>query len=272
MIIADLGINHNGDVQLAKKMIDAAVDAGCNLVKFQKRTVDKVFSHEYLNSLFESPWGSTQRQFREHVEFGLSEYQELDAYCKQKGIEWFASAWDVDSQLFLRQFNLQYNKVASPMLTNVPLLETIAEEDKYTFISTAFASWPEVDTALALLSGVPYTLLHSASVRPIKESQANLRTLEVMRERFSCSVGYSGLEKSHFVSVLAHTMGAEVIQRRITLDNAMFGPHQASSVQPKELCDFVDIIRRATRIIGDGSRVITPENIQMRSLVASGEM
>ena len=147
-ITAEIGINHNGDLQLAKRLIDAAVVAGCDAVKFQKRTVDKVYTQEYLDSPRKSPWGETQRAQKEGLEFGKEEYDEIDRYCKEKGIEWFASAWDVDSQIFLRQYDLKYNKVASAMLTNDELLQEIASEGKYTFIATGMSTLDEIDHAV----------------------------------------------------------------------------------------------------------------------------
>lgn len=257
LIIAEIGINHNGEMELAKKLIDVAADAGCDLVKFQKRTIDKVYTQEYLDSPRQSRWGTTQRAQKEGLEFGLDEYKEIDAYCKKQGIGWFASAWDVDAQLFLRQFNLAYNKVASAMLTNIDLLNAIAEEGKDTFISTGMSTWEEIDTALAFFSGVPYTLMHTVSDYPMKEEEANLRMLEVMRERYSCPVGYSGHEQGNFVSTVAVVLGAAAIERHLTLDRNMEGSDHAASIEPAELKQLVNDAHRVLRIMGDGSRTIS---------------
>lgn len=157
-ITAEIGINHNGDLQLAKRLIDAAVVAGCDAVKFQKRTVNKVYTQEYLDSPRKSPWGETQRAQKEGLEFGKEEYDEIDRYCKEKGIVWYASAWDVDSQIFLRQYDLKYNKVASAMLTNDELLQEITSEGKYTFIATGMSTLDEIDHAVDIFeqAGCPY--------------------------------------------------------------------------------------------------------------------
>ena len=149
-IIAEIGINHNGSLEIAKKLIDMAVETGCNAVKFQKRTIEIVYSKEVLDTPRESPWGTTTRQQKEGLEFGLKEYQEIDKYCKSKNIEWFASAWDVESQKFLRQFKCKYNKIASALLTHIPLLEEVAGEKLHTFISTGMATYSDIDKAVEI--------------------------------------------------------------------------------------------------------------------------
>ena len=175
-IIAEVGINHNGDVEIAKKLIDMAKDAGCDAVKFQKRKIDIVYSKEYLDSSRESPWGTTQRDQKQALEFGLDEYREIDRYCWQEGIDWFASAWDIESLHFLRQFHLKYNKVASPMLTNIPLLEVIAEEGRHTFISTGMSTYDDIDKAVDIFRKhkCPFTLMHCHSTYPAPEEDLNL--------------------------------------------------------------------------------------------------
>lgn len=155
LVIAEVGINHNGDVRIAKQLIDLAKQTGCDAVKFQKRTIDIVYTKEFLDSLRESPWGTTQRQQKEGLEFGQAEYDEIDSYCREVGIDWFASSWDVPSQLFLRQYKLKYNKIASPMLTHVDLLKAVAEEGKPTFISTGMSTYNEIDAAVKLSEGMP---------------------------------------------------------------------------------------------------------------------
>lgn len=153
-VTAEIGINHNGDLDIAKKLIDWAYLSGCDAVKFQKRTIDKVYTQDYLNSYRESPWGTTQREQKEGLEFGKEEYDIIDAYCKEKSIEWYASAWDIEAQLFLRQYNLQYNKIASAMLTNMELLQTVAEEKKYTFIATGMSTYNEIDAAVEIFKKI----------------------------------------------------------------------------------------------------------------------
>ena len=264
IIIAEIGINHNGEVDIAKKLIDVAADAGCDLVKFQKRTIDAVYTQEYLDSPRASRWGTTQRAQKEGLEFGLDEYKAIDAHCKARGIGWFASAWDVEAQKFLQQFDLQYNKVASAMLTNMELMTEIAGEEKHTFISTGMSNWEEIDTALAIFSGVPYTLMHTVSEYPMPESAANLRMLEVMRERFACPVGYSGHEQGTFVSTLAAALGADAIERHLTLARDMEGSDHAASIEPDELKTLVQDAHRALRILGDGSRTISDAELVNR--------
>lgn len=258
-IIGEIGINHNGDPEIAKKLIDAAADAGCDAVKFQKRTVDAVYTKEYLDSPRESPWGHTQRAQKEGLEFGKAEYDEIDAYCREKGIEWFASAWDTDSQIFLRQYDLKYNKVASAMLVREELLRCIASEGRYTFISTGMSSWEEIDRAVEIFRAAdcPFELMHCNSTYPMAEEDANLRLISALRERYGCRVGYSGHETGVFVSTLAVAAGASSVERHITLDRTMYGSDQKASVEPDELCALVKSIRRAEAVLGSGERVLS---------------
>lgn len=258
-VIGEIGINHNGDLALAKKLIDAAVDAGCDAVKFQKRTVDVVYTREYLDSPRQSPWGTTQREQKEGLEFGSAEYDEIDAYCREKGLAWFASAWDVGAQKFLRKYNLKYNKVASAMLVNEPLLREIASEGRYTFISTGMSSWEEIDRAVEIFreSSCPFELMHCNSTYPMAEEDANLRMIGVLKRRYGVSVGYSGHEQGTLVSMLAVAAGATSIERHITLDCTMYGSDQKASIEPAELCELVKGIRRAEVILGSGERVLS---------------
>ena len=204
-IIAEIGINHNGDMEIAKKLIDWAVLSGCDAVKFQKRTVDKVYTKEYLDSYRESPWGTTQRAQKEGLEFGKEEYDEIDRYCKEKGIEWFASAWDIDSQKFLRQYNLKYNKIASAMLTNDEFLKEVAREGKYTFIATGMSTYEEIDHAVEIFRqyNCPFELMHCNSTYPMPKEDANLRLIPTLKEKYGCKIGYSGHEIDLEPSVVA---------------------------------------------------------------------
>jgi N-acetylneuraminate synthase len=266
-LIAEIGINHNGDMKIAKQLIDEAHKAGFDAVKFQKRTVDKVYTKEFLDSPRESPWGKTQRDQKEGLEFNAAQYAEIDQYCKRVGIEWFASAWDVDAQIFLRQFNCRYNKVASPMLGNWPLRQAIAEERKKTFISTGMATLEEIDAVVDYFrkQDCPIVLLHTNSTYPMKESDANLRCIPMLRERYNCEVGYSGHETSLVkVCVAAVTLGAVVLERHITLDRAMYGSDQAASISAHVLDDFVQSVRAIPAILGTGKKEITPEEAPIR--------
>lgn len=258
-IVAEIGINHNGDLQLAKKLIDTAVVAGCDAVKFQKRTVDKVYTKEYLDSPRTSPWGETQRAQKEGLEFGKKEYDEIDWYCKERGIEWYASAWDIDSQKFLRQYDCNYNKVASAMLTNEELLNEIAEEKKYTFIATGMSTLEEIDKAVEIFEkyNCPYELMHCNSTYPMPLEDANLKLIKVLADIYKCKVGYSGHEEGTLVSICAVAAGATSIERHITLDRNMYGSDQKASIEPYELCKLVKDIRETEKIMGTGKKVLT---------------
>ena len=232
-LIAEIGINHNGDIKIAKKLIDSASDAGFDAVKFQKRSVEKVYTKEFLDSPRESPWGKTQREQKKGLEFEEKEYVEIDKYCKLKNILWSASAWDIDSQKFLRKFNLNFNKVASPMMGNFPLLKEIALERKKTFISTGMCELKEIDEVVELFkkSNCEFELMHCVSTYPMKEEDANLKVIETLKKRYNCKVGYSGHESSLLkVGVIATTLGATSIERHVTLDRAMYGSDQAASI------------------------------------------
>ena len=258
MIIAETGINHNGDINIAKKLIDVAAFAGCDAVKFQKRTIDVVYTKEFLNSYRESPWGETQRVQKEGLEFGEKEYDEIDRYCTEKGIEWFASAWDIDSQLFLRKYNLRHNKIASAMLINMKLLEMVAEEKKYTFISTGMSTMAEIEKAVDIFRkyDCPFELMHCNSSYPMKPEEANLHCIITLREKFGCNVGYSGHETGLQVSLAAVTLGATSLERHITLDRAMYGSDQAASLEPQGLIRLVRDARIIEQALGDGVKCV----------------
>lgn len=265
-IIAELGINHNGDLEIAKKLIDWASFSGCDAVKFQKRTIDKVYTQEYLDSYRESPWGTTQRAQKEGLEFGRTDYEEIDQYCKEKGIEWFASAWDIDSQIFLKQFDLKYNKIASAMLTNIDFLQEVASEGKYTFIATGMSTYEEIDAAVNVFQDAkcPYELMHCNSTYPMPKEDANLRSIPALRERYRCKVGYSGHEVGRIVSTSAVALGATSIERHITLDNTMYGSDQAASLNVKDLFRLVEDIRLIETILGSGEKVLSEKELETR--------
>lgn len=254
IIIAEVGINHNGDMQICKDLIKLAKDCGCDAVKFQKRTIDLVYSKEMLDSSRESPWGKTQRDQKEGLEFGLAEYKEIDAFCKELGIEWFASAWDIESQKFLRQFDLKYNKVASAMLVYNDLLKEIASEKKHTFISTGMSDVSDLDKAVAIFreADCPFELMHCVSTYPMKDEDANLRAIETLRQRYDCNVGYSGHEVGLAVSYAAAALGISSLERHITLDRSMYGSDQAASVEPGGLRQLVGAVRKIESAMGTG--------------------
>ena len=259
-LIAEIGINHNGNISVAKKLIDYAVDANFDAVKFQKRDIDIVYTKEFLDTYRESPWGITQRDQKKGLEFGESEYQEIDKYCRKKKIEWFASSWDLNSQKFLQKFNSKYNKVASAMLGNFPLLNIIAEEKKYTFISTGMSKIEEIDEVVNVFKkkGCSFELMHCNSSYPLKDEEANLNCIPMLKKRYNCKVGYSGHENSLItVSILAVALGATSIERHITLERTMYGSDQAASIEAKNLKNLSQVIFSVSKILGDGKKRIT---------------
>ena len=262
-IIAEIGINHNGDVQIAKQLVDVAKDAGADAVKFQKRTIDLVYSREMLDSFRESPWGTTQRAQKEGLEFGLKEYREIDAYCKKKEIEWFASAWDIESQKFLRQFDCKYNKIASAMIVYEDLLKEVASEKKHTFISTGMTLLEQIDRAVQIFKekGCPFELMHCVSVYPMKDEEANLNCIKTLRERYKCNVGYSGHEVGLAVSYAAAALGVTSLERHITLGRAMYGSDQAASVEPAGFKALVGAVRKIEKAMGSGKIDLNQEEI-----------
>ena len=266
-IIAEIGINHNGDMAIAKQLIDAASDAGFDAVKFQKRTIDKVYTKEFLAAPRESPWGNTQRDQKEGLEFSASDYKLIDAYCKEKRIQWSASAWDIDSQVFLQQFNCTFNKVASPMLGHIPLLKLIASEKKKTFISTGMSTLEEIDGVIKIFidANCPFELMHCNSTYPMKDEDANLLCIPMLRDRYKCDVGYSGHESSLIkVCVAAVALGATSLERHITLDRAMYGSDQAASIETHALPNFVESVRAVTKILGSGMKNLNPQEMTAR--------
>jgi N-acetylneuraminate synthase len=269
-IIGEIGINHNGDLDIAKKLIDGAVEAGANAVKFQKRTIDKCYTQEFLDSPRESPYGKTQRAQKEGLEFGRDEFAEIDRYCREKGIAWFASAWDLEAQDFLNSFDLKYNKVASAMITNVPLLEKIAAEKRHTFISTGMHTLDEIDRAVDLFknAGCPYELMHCNSTYPMADEDANLLVIKTLKDRYGVNVGYSGHEVGLTVSVAAAALGASSIERHITLDRAMYGSDQAASVEIGGFIRLCRMIRTVEKALGSGDKVITEKEHGIRKKLA----
>ena len=261
---AEIGINHNGDLEIAKKLIDVTVEAGCDAVKFQKRAIEKVYSKAVLDTPRESPWGKTTREQKLGLEFEKAEYDIIDQYCKEKNIEWYASSWDIDSQLFLQNYNLKHNKVASAMLTNHKLLEIIAKERKPTFISTGMSTMDEIKDAVRIFEkyDCKFSLQHSNSSYPMKEEEANLNCITTLQKEFRCDVGYSGHETSgYLVCVSAVILGAKSIERHITLDRSMYGSDQAASLEPMGLKRVVNDIRRIEAILGDGEKRVWSSEI-----------
>lgn len=261
-IVAEIGINHNGDMQICKELIDAAADAGCDAVKFQKRDINLVYTKEFLESPRDSPWGKTQRAQKEGLEFSEQQYKEISSYCAIKGIEWFASAWDLNSQHFLRQFDCKFNKIASAMLLHHDLLRMVAAEGKHTFISTGMSTYEDISKAVDIFrhANCSFELMHAVSTYPMRDEDANLLLINTLRERYHCNVGYSGHEVGLAISYAAAALGITSLERHITLDRAMYGSDQSASIEPAGLRQLVGAVRKIERALGDGKkRVIDSE-------------
>ena len=258
--VAEIGINHNGDLDIAKQLINQAKAAGCDAVKFQKRTIDIVYTAETLAQKRESPWGTTQREQKEGLEFNQADYDVIDAHCKQLGIEWFASAWDIPSQHFLRRYKLNYNKVASAMATHLPFLKEVASEKKPTFLSTGMCIYEDIDNAVEIFktAGCPVMLMHTVSTYPAAEKDLNLAAMHALRQRYGVPVGYSGHEPSVSPSIMAAMMGAMAIERHITLDRAMYGSDQSASLELPGLLTLMGSIRKIPECIGDAVKRVLP--------------
>jgi len=267
-LIAEIGINHNGDITIAKKLIKYAADAGFDAVKFQKRTIDRVYKKEYLDSLRKSPWGKTQREQKMGLEFDKKQYEEINRYCKELSISWTASAWDVEAQDFINSFDdVTFNKVASPMLGHKPLLHKIASEGKKTFISTGMATLDEIDDVVNMFqqANCSIELMHCNSTYPMKEEDANLKCIPMLKERYGIDVGYSGHESSLLkVCTTAVVLGASSLERHITLDRAMYGSDQSASIEAAALHGFVQTVRKIPLLLGNGSKDISSDEIEVR--------
>jgi len=257
-IIAEIGINHNGDMSICKELIDVAVIAGCDAVKFQKRDIDQVYTQELLNSPRDSPWGATQREQKDGLEFSAEQYEDIDQYCRDKKIEWFASAWDTNSQNFLRQFNCNYNKVASAMVVHEKLLKMVAEEGKHTFISTGMTTYDDIQKAVDIFKtvGCSFELMHTISTYPMNDEDANLNMIKTLRDKYQCDVGYSGHEVGLAVSYASAALGITSLERHITLNRAMYGSDQSASVEPSGLQQLVGAVRKIEKAMGDGRKRI----------------
>ncbi len=232
-LIAEIGINHNGSLEITKKLVDAAKDTGFDAVKFQKRTINIVYSKEILDTPRESPWGTTTREQKLGLEFEKKEYDEIDAYCKKKNIDWFASAWDSESLKFLDNYNVKYNKIASAMIIDNNFLENVAKRKKHTFISTGMSSKENIDNAVKIFreNNCSFELMHCVSTYPMKDEDANLTTINQLKKEYKCDVGYSGHENGVLISLVAVMQGITSLERHITLDRAMYGSDQAASLE-----------------------------------------
>ncbi len=261
--IAEIGINHNGDISIAKELIDIAVESKCDAVKFQKRDIDLVYSENYLSQARESPWGKTQRDQKLGLELNLEDYIEIDNYCRKRKIIWFASAWDLNSQDFLKQFNLKYNKIASAMIVNKKLLEVVAKEGKHTFISTGMSNYSDVDNAIKIFqsNNCSFELMHTISTYPMRDEDANLNVIKTLKKKYKCKVGYSGHESGLAVSYAAAACGISSLERHITLNRAMYGSDQSASLEPDGFKKLIGGVKKIELAMGDGIKRIIEEEI-----------
>lgn len=256
-IIGEIGINHNGSLHLAKKLITLAKATGFDAVKFQKRNPEITTPKKERDRLKETPWGLIKYlDYKKKIEFGRKEYDEINNFCRKLGITWFASAWDIDSLNFLDKYKLKYHKVASAMLTNFELIKEIAKRRVYTFISTGGGSINQIKKVVKIFRDYkcPHLLMHSVSIYPCSEEMLNLKMIKILKKNFKCPIGYSGHESSVSPSVIATALGAEVIERHITLDRTLWGTDQAASLGPNGMKELVSLCRNVESIIGDGTK------------------
>ncbi len=262
-IIAEIGINHNGDINIAKDLIKVAQQAGCDAVKFQKRFIDLVYPSEELDKPRDSPWGSTNRDQKIGLELGQSEYEQIDVFCRKIGMKWFASAWDHESQKFLSQFNLKYNKIASAMIVDKNHLNLVSKDARHTFISTGMSTLDEIDKAVQIFKNkkCSFELMHCVSTYPMNDTDANLNCIPMLKKRYNCDVGYSGHEVGLAVSYGAAALDISSLERHITLNRAMYGSDQSASIEPSGLRTLVGIVRKIEQSMGDGQKRILDSEI-----------
>lgn len=251
--ISEIGINHNGNLDTAFKLIKEAKSAGSDAVKFQKRDINLVYTKEFLDSPRESPWGKTQLDQKKGLEFSYEEYKEIDIYCKKLDIEWFASAWDLNSLDFISKFDVKYHKVASAMIVDLKLLHTIAKQKKHTFISTGMSTLEDIKKAVSIFKNndCSFELMHCISTYPMKDEHANLRTITALKREFNCNVGYSGHENGLAISYAAAALGISSLERHITLDRTMYGSDQSASLEIKGLRELIGAIRKIEIALGE---------------------
>lgn len=260
-IIAEIGINHNGSIELAKKMIDIAVTTGCNAVKFQKRTIDIVYTKEELSKERKSVFGCTNGDLKRGLEFGTKEYDEIDKYCKEKGIIWFASCWDENSVDFIEQYNPPCYKIASACLTDDKLLKHTKSKGKPIMLSTGMSTMEQIRHAVSILGEDNLVIMHCTSTYPSNADEMNLMVIDSLKKEFSCPIGYSGHERGITPSVLAVAVGASVVERHITVDRTNWGSDQAASLETAGLYHMVRDIRQTPILLGDGIKIVYPREL-----------
>ena len=266
-IIAEIGINHNGSLETAKKLIDIAALSGCDAVKFQKRNPDVCVPEHQKSVMRETPWGNmTYLAYKYKVEFEQAEYDEIDAYCKEKGIEWSASPWDLDSLKFLEQYDLPWLKIPSAMLTEESLLRESARTGKKIIFSVGMSNLDEIDRAVEILreENAEFAMLHCNSTYPAPLEELNLKCIQTLKERYDCEVGYSGHEFRIGTTVASVYLGATILERHITLDRTMWGSDHLASVEPQGLINLVKGVRELETALGDGNKVVTEGELPVR--------
>ncbi|MHC4637937.1 MAG: N-acetylneuraminate synthase family protein [Planctomycetota bacterium] len=267
-MIAEIGINHNGDMQIAKKLIDAAFACDWHCVKFQKRTPELCVPNAQKNVIRETPWGKiTYLKYRHKVEFGFAEYSFIDKYCREKPINWTSSAWDLPSLEFLMEFDVPFIKIPSAKLTDFELLKATAESGKPVVLSTGMSSIEEIDMAVENLekhSNGDYILMHTNSAYPAPIEEVNLHVIEFLRDRYDCIVGYSGHEYNLEPTMIASYLGAKIIERHVTLSHDMWGSDQAASLEVHAMDLLYKRIKSINIMLGDGVKRITPKEMESR--------
>ena len=254
-LIAEIGINHNGDINIVKKLIKNSKDCGFDAVKFQKRTIDIVYDEKTLDTPRESPWGKTTRDQKLGLEFEKQQYDEIDSYCKEVDIEWFGSAWDIKSLEFLNNYNLKFNKIASAMIVDQEFLNEVAKRNKHTFISTGMSTKKDIDNAVSIFkkNNCSFELMHCVSTYPMKVEDANLITINQLKNEYNCNVGYSGHENGVVVSLVAIMLGVTSLERHITLDRTMYGSDQAASLELSGMKDLTESMNKIILSLGEPS-------------------
>jgi N-acetylneuraminate synthase len=253
-VVAEIGINHNGDLGLARRLIDVAATSGCSAVKFQKRTLDIVYSAAEMARVRESPFGTTNGDLKRALEFGKKQYAQIDAHCKTVGIQWFASPWDEASVDFLEEFSVSCHKVASASLTDDHLLRHMRATKKPIILSTGMSTMAQIDHAVEVLGRDNLIILHATSTYPANYDELNLRVIPVLAKRFGVPIGYSGHETGIASSVASVVLGASMVERHLTLDRAMWGSDQAASLEPNGMLRLVRDIRLIETSLGDGEK------------------
>ena len=254
-LIAEIGINHNGDINIAKQLIKNAKDCEFDAVKFQKRTINIVYDQKTLDIPRESPWGTTTRQQKLGLEFEKNEYDEINEYCTELNIDWFASAWDIRSLEFLDNYNLKYHKIASAMIVDNKFLNEVAKRNKHTFISTGMSSKEDIDNAVKIFkkNNCSFELMHCVSTYPMKVEDANLVTINQLKSEYNCNVGYSGHENGVVVSIAATMLGISSLERHITLDRTMYGSDQAASLELNGMQNLSEATKKVLVSLGEPS-------------------